>query len=374
MSACRRFLKVFAGFSSTCFIAVFAINALLDPYGLRTSGGRINHARLVKAIHVNRLDPEFVLIGSSSVAIALSPSHKAFESYESVYNLGMLGVNFYETAHYFQHAASSSNLERALIGLDFYAFNEFRDNKPGFSEARLNSRQMPPQDFLRLYLSLEALTLVTEAHDSGKFFAPDGTIEEMGNFRANSREELFSKHLLQNFSLEEDMYGRYALSMEALEDFSELVSMAQQKDVDTQIFLPPSHATLFYASVMSDYWETYQQWLRTVVQFHPVWDFSGCNSITTQPINSSEQYYDDPLHFTPKVGNWILNRIYDIELDSLPSDFGVYVTSENVDAHLEKVHEQCDLWERRNPGIMEWLDSLNLKQELVPPTPADSNI
>lgn len=365
MSSHSQFLKTLTAFSIAYMAIVFGITFLTDPYGLRTYGGRQSHARLVKAIQVNRLDPEVVFVGSSNVVIGLDPEHPAFDDYETVYNLGIFGTNFHEIKQYFQHAAFNGNLEKALIGLDFYGFNKYAETKPGFSESRLKSTHMQPKDFLSLYLSLEALNLIKDADKTENYFASNGTLMKFINHSAKDREDLFRKHLLQNFLEEGGIYhGQYELSDEAINDFEELVSISQQKGIDIQVFLPPLHVTLFYPSVKSAYWESYQEWLRAIVNIHPVWDFSGCNSITTIPINLSEQYYEDPLHFNSQLGDWIIKRMYDSKENSLPSDFGVYITSENVDSHLEQVDQQCRLWQRENPEIVEWLESLDLDQKL----------
>jgi hypothetical protein len=368
MPSYSKFLKALTAVSVTYLTAVFGITFWTDPYGLRTFGGRQSHARLVKAIQVNRLDPEVVFVGSSNVVIGLDPEHTAFDDYDAVYNLGIFGTNFYEIKRYFQHAAFNGNLEKSLIGLDFYGFNQYAETKPGFSESRLNSTHMRPKDFLRLYLSLEALSLIKDADEPKNYFASNGTLMKFINHSAKDREELFRKHLIQNFLEEGGMYhGQYELSDGAIKDFKELVSIARQKDIEIQIFLPPSHVTLFYPSIKSAYWESYQEWLRAIVNIHPVWDFSGCNSITTIPITLSEQYYEDPLHFNSQLGDWIIQRIYDSEENSLPPDFGVYVTSENVNSHLDQVNQQCKLWRQENPEIIEWLENLDLQQKPVSP-------
>ncbi|NER80030.1 MAG: hypothetical protein F6K42_10690 [Leptolyngbya sp. SIO1D8] len=357
----KNFLKVFTICPIIYLVIVFFINLWADSHGLRNFGGRINQSRLVKALQVNRLDPDAVLVGSSTVAIGFNPEHQAFEEYGLTYNLGMMGANFYEKYRYFQHAASAGSLQKAFFGLDFYAFNQFREVKPGFSESRLNSRRMQPQDFFRLYLSLEALSLINRSDDTQDHFAPDGTIQQLRNFDKVDRVALFAKHLEQNVSEEGGMYdGEYALSQEALNDLRELISIAHAEGIEVKFFLPPHHATFFYPSKFSKYREVYEEWLRSVVAIHPVWDFSGCNTITSKPIESSEPYYEDPLHFTTRVGDAILDRMYSVTPENIPADFGKYVTSENIDSHLSYIEQQCILWAEQNPETLQWLASLDL--------------
>ncbi|ASC70429.1 hypothetical protein XM38_013680 [Halomicronema hongdechloris C2206] len=367
MSSYAKSLKFFAGFSAIYLAAVACINLWLDPFGLRNHGGRLSHARLVKAIQVNRLNPDVVFVGSSSVAIGLNPEHEVFQDYKSVYNLGIFGANFYELGHYFRHAAHGDNLEKAFIALDFYGFNKFMEVKPGFSESRLNSRRMHPRDFLELYFSLEALTLIRDANVEENYFASNGLLPKLQNWNIQDREELFAKHLQQNILEEGGMYyGDYALSEKAFQELAHVVSLAQKENIDIQFFLPAPHATLFhYVLDTPEYWTIYKEWLRKIVKIYPVWDFSGCNRITTKSVDSSEEYYEDPLHFTPKVGSLMIERVYARESSELLPKFGIYVTPDNVDSHLKEVEKQCDRWKQENPKTIAWLESLNLKPALI---------
>lgn len=368
MSSYIKLLRFFAGFSMIYLLIVLCINIWADPFGLRAHGGRRSHSRMVKAIRVNQLDPEAVFVGSSSVAIGLDPDHEVLSDYDSVYNLGIFGANFYELKHYFQHAASSGHLKSALVSLDFYGFNQFSSPKPGFSKARLNSRLMHPEDFFKLYLSLEALQLAKNPGSAETdYFAPDGLLKELENWSIEDRQDLFTKHLRQNFLEEGGMYhGQYALSQDALNDFADLVKIADDQGIELQIFLPPSHVTLFYNLLNpATYWQTYQAWLTAIVDIHPVWDFSGCNSVTTKSVDFNEDYYEDPLHFTPKVGDWIIERSYAQAGQTVPSDFGTYVTADTIDAHIQQIKQQCESWRQDNPETIEWLESLNLKSTLV---------
>lgn len=372
----NKFLKFLTGFSISYLVIVFSINYCADPYGLRRYGGRVEYDRLFKAIQVNRMDPELILLGSSNVAVGLNPEHVALKNYNSVYNLGLMGANIYEKKRYFQHAASSGKLKKAIIGLEFSAFNQLRQVKPGFSESRLSSRQLQPKDFLRVYFSIRSLMLTAGKLTGGEddwreYFDKKGALPHPKNFNIKDRKKLFATHLIQNFSSGGRVYGEYQLSPESLNHFEDLVETAQHEGVDTHIFIPPVHVTLFYSVSISEYWTTYQQWFRQVVLAHPVWDFSGCNSVTTkpfdfEPVNSNEQYYHDPLHYTLRVGNFVINRMSALETGSVPEDFGVYVTSENVSEHLKQVKQQCEQWQRENPEIVRWLESLNLKGRLVP--------
>ncbi|NEQ34307.1 MAG: hypothetical protein F6K04_25535 [Leptolyngbya sp. SIO4C5] len=338
---------------------VFAINLFVDPYGLRKQGGRVNNDRIVKAIQVNRLQPNVVLMGSSGVARGLDPHHPHLLAKGTSYNLGILGANVYELEQYFQHAAASSDLKSAVVSLDFYAFNDLREVRPGFSKARIGTQAITPQDFFGLFLSFDSLRLVLNPDQRGSYFDKRGTYAQ--HIDPEKREEVFAIEIAEDFSREEEMYWDYEISAEALDSFQNIVATAKSKHVELEAFIPPLHVSLFHAAMLDEHWATYQQWLRSVVAVKPIWDFSGCNSVTTESIRPDMQNFYDPSHYTYEVGDMIIERLSGQEADQIPEDFGVYVTTENVDEHLAQIKTQCEAWQQQNVEIVRWLESLNLR-------------
>ncbi|NJL86455.1 MAG: hypothetical protein HC886_11490 [Leptolyngbyaceae cyanobacterium SM1_1_3] len=353
------FLKTFLSFSSICLATVLAINFFVDPYGLRKSGGRVNNDRVVKAIQVNRLQPNLVAMGSSGIARGLDPDHPILLEKGVTYNLGILGANIYEIEQYFRHAAAGDDLNTAIVSLDFYAFNGLREVRPGFSEARLGSQTILPQDFFGLFLSLDSLRLIFNPEQRGSYFSKKGTYAQ--HVDPERRKEVFAIEIEEDFSREEDMYWAYQTSTETLNSFQNIVEIAEAKEIEVETFIPPLHVSLFYAAKLTGHWPDYQQWLRSIVAIEPVWDFSGCNSITAETIRSDMKNFDDPSHYTYKVGDMIIERMFGRVSAEVPEDFGVYVTSENIDEHLEQIQEQCEAWQQQNPEIVRWIETLNLE-------------
>ena len=358
-----RFLKQSVAFSTFYLIIIFLINCFADPYGLRRYGGRVNNAHLVKAITVNRIKPSTVLMGSSGVARGLNPDNPILAKHGKVYNYSILGASIYELKRYFQHVAHNGHLNAAILSLDFYAFNGLREVRPGFSESRLGTNIMLPQDFFSLYLSLDSLKLNANPNLRGVYFSKNGTYNHEIN--AQKRSEIFAIELQEDFSPEEQMYASYQPSSETVGYFERIVDLAKDEEIDLTVFIPPLHVTLFYAAMLSEYWPTYQQWMRDIVAVQPVWDFSGCNSVTTEPISPHMKNFEDPSHYTFKTGDHILARILGNTSQEIPADFGVLVTSKNVDKHLEQVKSQCELWKKQNPEIVQWLKKFHLNGELT---------
>ena len=357
----NKFIKGFCGFAIIYFLIVFFSNLVADPYGIRKNGGRVSNDRLVKAIKVTQIRPRAVFLGSSGTARGLNPEHAALSENDPTYNLSILGANIYELKRYFEHAAANNDLETVVIGLDFYAFNRFRDVRTGFSEARLGARHLIPSDFFGLYLSLDSLNLIFNPDERGFYFAEDGTYEHAIDLEMKRQ---FEVKLVEDFTQAEQMYWDFEFSQETVNHFQAMAEAAHLDGIDVKVFLPPLHTTLFHSAMVANYWSTYEDWLREVVSIHPVWDFSGCNSITVEPIQEEMAYFEDPSHYPHEVGDFILNRMFDYQDGTVPADFGVYVTPENVDEHLLQVKAQCQQWAEANPDTVRWLGNLNLTRHM----------
>lgn len=352
-----RFLLTLLGFSIFYLLLSFACNFAVDPYGLWKNGGRRDNDRLIKAIKVSRIQPKTVLLGSSSTVIGLNPNHTALASEQPVYNLGLFGSNIYEIRRYFEHALSTERLQQVILSLDFYAFSQYQKNAPGFSESRLGNHWGDLQDYVSLYFSLDALNLVIDSSKRGAYLTDKGSYLRQGD--PEKIKETFESELVEDFS-EQDIYGDFQLSQSYVKDYQQIIDSVKKNNVETLTFIPPIHATLFYGFVTSERWNEYKSWLRSMVAVHPTWDFSGCNSVTTQPIEPGMNTYFDASHYTMEVGDWLINRMLNSDISSIPSDFGVLVTSENIDEHLNEIYNDCVVWQKNNPALVKWVDDIKL--------------
>jgi hypothetical protein len=118
---------------------------------------------------------------------------------------------------------------------------------------------------------------------------------------------------------------------ETLEDLREMAELARRYDVRLVILLNPTHAAIYLSSDLEQYL-TFQKELSGITDFY---DFSGLNSITT-----NNYYYYETSHYRFKAGDMIIGRIFGDPTLVVPADFGVLVTKENVDRHIESLRGQ----------------------------------
>ena len=95
-------------------------------------------------------------------------------------------------------------------------------------------------------------------------------------------------------------------------------------------------------------WSDFENWKREIVAITPVWDFSGYNSITTEPVAKGMKNYLDSSHYSSEVGNLILNRLFNYQEETVTADFGILITQENIQSHLDLILVEQTSWSDKN--------------------------
>ncbi|MGB3511951.1 MAG: hypothetical protein WBA93_22475 [Microcoleaceae cyanobacterium] len=358
-------------------VAVGVFNIVVDPYDVFNTPNflGINHSkprkdnndRLFKTADIIRIKPVTILLGSSRTKRALDPNHPALENHQPAYNLSLDSPNVYELRRYLEHAiANQEELGLVIVGLDFFTFNSFHKNRLNFSENRLEKQRISAKDFINITLSLDALLASKETIvDSRKTprdylgygengFMPDLNIDpEKTQQRFNRLISYYVKY----------RYARYQLSDQFLDELKKIVDLSQKNQIKLILFISPSHATHWEAMKRKDKWSIFEEWKREVVKITPVFDFSGYNNITTEPIHNNMKNYTENSHYSPKVGNLVLNRILSYKEEDVPKDFGVLINPENIESHLVKIRQDREIWAKNNPDEVKLVKEIKQKYD-----------
>lgn len=350
-------------------------NFVIDPYDIFRHNNlfelqlrkpeKIEQDRLYKTIDVINIKPEILLIGSSRVKQGLRPNHPAFPKDMTTYNLGIDGSNTYEILQYLKHTyANQPNLKTVIMGLDHYMFNDFYKLQDSFVEKRLGKTHIIPTDLINTLFSQDAIiaskntvlnNLTETENQKALTYGDDGFFPyPYHNPKDGNTPWRFRNTIEQYFGF----HPRYKLSEARFNDFKKIVEFCRQHNIKLIVFISPAHATQWETLRVTDRWDSYEQWKRKMVEITPVWDFSGYNSITTEPIKDVMSNYVDNSHYSPKVGDFVLNRILSHDVDQVPQDFGVLMTPENIDKHLIKIRTDREKWARMRPNEVELVETL----------------
>lgn len=131
-------------------------------------------------------------------------------------------------------------------------------------------------------------------------------------------------------------YGQEAYgSNYQYKDYSYILPALQERYPHTRfvLFTTPEAQPLFDLIVQQNRLPDYERWIRDwVMAGGELYDFMTPNRITT----SLENYYDAS-HVYPAVGKLIAERLSGSNGPDIPADFGVRVSTDNLDEHLQQI-------------------------------------
>jgi hypothetical protein len=285
------------------------------------------------------------------------------------YNLGITGANIYEARRYFEHAiANNPNVKKAVIGLDFFMFGKGKKNQLDFLENRLLISHITLQDKLNSSFSwgptrasLKTMIINQSAGDTVGHFYPDGQrnpdyyIQDI--YAGLQGIDIMEDLLRKNDFFQSKMRGEvYEISH--LEEVTNMVRLCQENQIECRFFISPSHVTQWESIRLSGAWGVFEEWKRKLAEITPVWDFSGYNSITTEPLSSTMTNYMDSSHYRQEIGDLVLNRIFQYNPEIVPEDFGVLLTPETVENHLQQIREDREIWAENNPDVIRFVENI----------------
>lgn len=397
----NRFLRVFWILLASALSIVVLINLTVDPYGMlgtpTVSGfnqekiAYQRHLRMIKAHSVRVLRPRGLIMGTSR-AEWINPDHPGWKSEtQPVFNLAMQSARIHEVYRYLQHAQAQEPLHTVVIGLDRFMFNPAQKSESGFDEARLDLPQASGfggwmLDFFRVLVSYDAFaesleTVFSQNNLSPVIYRQDGSrvserYAKAIELRGGQRKLFFSEVRWGGGPDRKPLpvYDPWAT-------FSELLRFARENDIDLRLFISPVHAFLLELYWQTNAWGEFEQWKTQLVEAiakeasqhrvggkpFPLWDFSGYNTITLEPIPAIDdaktqmRWYWEGSHYTEDTGTLILDKIFSMSNSYLPPDFGIRLSRDNLSKVLAETRERRALYTSRYPK-----DIADIKSLLAP--------
>ncbi len=184
--------------------------------------------------------------------------------------------------------------------------------------------KLPKRDVLEPYISQkqEEFPVFYDIYASGR---PIHT--EIDEYIDTHKSEHIADKKFRNPSVHKTNYMN-----QTLKDIREIVDICKENSIKCIMFINPIYKSTYLANNPAQFME-FKKRLVNITDFY---DFSGINSITSDPFN----YYETS-HFRVFIGEKMLAKIFgDYENISIPSDFGVYVTKANIAAHLKNLKDQ----------------------------------
>ena len=374
------YLRAFVGGFIFMLLAVSGMNWLIDPFSIHSSPriaglnqikpGIVQHERIFKTVVAANGKWQVVILGTSRADIGLDPAHPVFSG-RACFNAATSNQTHEETRQLLEAASESGRLTQAVVALDFFASNPRHGEIPDYQLA--NFKWWRPYEVVFSGDTLqESVRTVTHQNrqlalrDYG-IWLPDGRREfalRSGHRSAalGSDESYIRSHFLFPYKFSHE-------GSEPLDHIRRLIAYAHARGIDLKLLISPSHARQWETLSVDGLWSDWEEWKRRLVAINEqegvtakrapfeLWDFSGYNTITTEPFppvgddTTSMKWYWESSHYKKETGDMVLYRIFGrVAPDkSLPADFGVLLTGTTIDGHLENIRAGHASWVRAYP-------------------------
>jgi hypothetical protein len=380
------------GIGSVILLTVIILmNYFVDPYSIFDSptweGINANkpelfkHLRLTKAHAVKARKPDALVIGSSRTEHGLDPEHPGLFPEFNTYNLALNGATIYENLRYFQHANAERRLKKVVLAIDFFQFNAYRPNAPDFSEERLSSDILGERrniammtDMLETLASVDvtlaSLRTLFQQSNRQNVILPRGQVEQPDKeaimmMRGGRHEAaLFSElnyvtHLYFPRPHKKFDFVSEDGTINTFDYFRRILEEVHRSKIEFYILISPAHARQWELTARAGLWDKWEAWKREVVRLNeevarerrrkpfPLWDFSGFNTYTMEAVpalgdkKTMMRWFWESSHYRKELGDLVLDRVlnYSDPGRQIAHDFGVMLTSENIERHLESLRE-----------------------------------
>jgi hypothetical protein len=367
MMTYRKFLLLFSAGVMLLLVAIAGFNRVVDPFwlyqdfqfaGINTVKPKFAGVeRHIKPQRLIREQPEAIILGNSFSEIGMSPENIFFTDHDRLkaYNFAFAASDWERTLCYFEFALKHAPISRMVIGIDA-APMPWVDCKGKLPEIETFSEA-------KMLLSLNALrasmsTLSKQDKEpthrfDGTFFFNDGkkgTDKRFKHFLTNKNRLKQECHYMDVLNTEP--YAAYMQevlpkpSVIDLEGLEHMMKLADQHNVELIFYVYPAHAHKLEMDIICGTYIYLWQNLAAIATLldntsykSEVWDFVGVNYTTTEEITEEPgKYWQDPMHFNPKLGHFMLEIM--IRKSQGFEKFGGKVSMEGLKKRYQIVHQE----------------------------------
>ena len=361
-AAARHYVAVFCACVSVALALVSAINYRVDPYLLHQWDTpllqrlRPTHEKLSvwgKTYAVARYRPAIVYIGNSRTEMGLPTSVQSVFAGKTVFNSAVSGASIGDAIRLAEHAARVSHIDTLVWGIDAPSFSMELGSaglEPGLTDAG------PAFFARRALLNLKRGLTVDMTHDTWRILNGSYGGVCLSSLALNGQRDKScisdrihgwggtARAMLPRLQEFGDGKGPTALALQA---FDASIARLCRGGTRLRLYINPTHALTLDALYWQGKWSAMQRWQRDLARLAErqrgqgcdvrLYDFSGFNSITSEPIPQASgaremRYYWEASHYRDNVGRYILARLFGAAPQP-PADFGVELDSASIAAH-----------------------------------------
>lgn len=381
-------------------LTAIAFNFWVDPYGLyQTNVGAewkphaATQGALIKPYQALRAEPVTLILGNSRAEMGFDPDDPAWpQQLRPVYNLALPGSGTLTAKRLFNHVLAATEPRMIVLGVDFMDFlvaSDAREGDPGKSDRLLVTADGQPNkwrwvsmlhDGVSTLASLDSVlhsldTLRVQGKTGVEHLTPAG-FNPGHNYLAMARQEgyfnLFRQRDTENIHSYQrrhrNLFTGNSRTSPEFENVANILSMAHRRQIRVIVLIYPYHAHLLEILRMTNFSELFEDWKRKLADLvasegrgdATLWDFSGYHEFAREQVpergdrSTEVHWYWEAGHFKSVLGHEMLQRV----LGSSTADFGVILTPENVEKHLQTQRIAGESYRSNNVNSVQQLEQL----------------
>lgn len=387
------YLKSVAATATAVVVMAGGLNLVVDPYGTFRlyENPRFNRIKpypehditTVKSHALRHVRPDALILGNSRSEVGFDPTHPAWQKYgyRSVYNAAIPGSDINTAWKQLQQASAIQAPGIILLGLEFFDFlvSPEKPITPASESPKNRESDIIWQTRATLTMqavmdSLTTLRIQFQRNPSQltyRGFNP--LLEYIDQARIDGYYTLFRQRAEENVKNHgrrpANLFAQGTRSSNEFERLRQMVRWSIQHDCDLRLVIYPYHAQLLLIVDELGLWPLFDEWKRQVVRIineetasNPerskvtLLDFSGFSTFSQEPIpekgdrKSIVKWYWEAGHFKKELGDLVIARSFKQENADSLQDFGVSLTAQNLEAHLQHVQEDKTFFRAANPN------------------------
>ncbi len=345
----RKWLAIWLVLVSSAIFSVGLLNYAVDPFGV--FGTKIlrepfavnrRYVKMEYLIH-HKKDYNAFMIGSSRIGTTYPFDLERYLPGSSFYNMAAASANLYDDEMTIRYLLENDfDVKYIYLQIDLshvYAYGQSRNDYQrkyhpyvnGESSALfyLNYLTILPVKSIagKVLINLSQDYDMIEDAQTGMRF----NIRRISARSENQEAYVRHEHSFQRKNSRRAFVLDDPRSLNGIAAFERIVKMCRESNVNLIVFTTPhNHIMMDTFNLEQTSW-----FVQALVQMHPIWYFSGYNSVTVNDLN-----YFESSHYTPDVGRMITARIFADDSVNIPDDFGILLTAEkkHQDLKMERKH------------------------------------
>jgi hypothetical protein len=324
----------------------------------RLNSKKISNTSLTTRFKANLLQSgkfNTIMLGTSRIGV-MNPEIVNNYLNSNTFNLEYPGSNTVIQNKFFKYAKNFNDIKYLIYGIDFMAFNKNRIIENDFREFHDLENKITNFDNITNYdcyfnteifiksAILVGKNILNRQKTEVKYLA--NGMRNYVNFIEQEKLETFKlneeiqKSIDNYFKPNSGIYKNYQFSNEYLEFFKDTIKFCQVHNIKVFVYIPPMYSEHFDAIYSAGYFDEFELFKKELIKITDFIDFTGHNSISTNKNN-----YWDSSHLRVEMTDVIIAKIFNDQTVNIPKDFGVLVTKENIDSHLQSLRNQIKAYD-----------------------------